>query len=178
MFYIATFRDTVEVEPHELGGELGKVMLERLRRRYSDRFIPGIGYIVEVLNARREKFGRASPFDGNIYFKVMFEALIFMPELMEIVEGEVVSVVDYGIFVDLGAVRALVHISQLADDYFSYDGKNLVGKKVTFSVGDIVRGRIIAISKSRERGEKVRLRVNLTCRQPGLGKVEVEQSET
>ncbi|RLG53185.1 MAG: DNA-directed RNA polymerase [Thermoproteota archaeon] len=177
MFHIATFRDTVEVEPHELGEELDKVVLERLRKRYSDKFIPGIGYVVEVLGAKREKLGRASPFDGNIYFRVLFEALVFMPELMEIVEGEIVSVVDYGIFVNLGAVRALVHISQLADDYFSYDGKNLVGKKVTFSVGDIVRGRVIAISKSRERGEKVRLRVNLTCRQPGLGKVKGEQSE-
>jgi len=95
------------------------------------------------------------------------------------VEGEVVDVVEFGIFVRLGPLDGLVHISQIMDDYVSYDPKNemMVGRDTgkIIKKGDIVRARIIAVSlrETKKRGSKIAL----TMRQPGLGKIEWIEEE-
>ena len=97
-----------------------------------------------------------------------------MPELYEVVEGEVVDVVEFGVFVRLGPLDGLIHISQIMDDYVSYDPKReaIIGKETgrVIEKGDKVRARIVAVSlrEARKRGSKIAL----TMRQPGLGKLE------
>jgi DNA-directed RNA polymerase subunit E' len=51
--------------------------------------------------------------------------------LQEIVEGDVVEIADFGAFLRIGPVDALLHVSQLMDDYMSYDEKQgvLLGKE-------------------------------------------------
>jgi DNA-directed RNA polymerase subunit E' len=67
----------------------------------------------------------------------------------------------------MGPMDGLVHISQLMDDYVSYDGKNglFLGKetKRTLKKGDKVRARIISISMNEQH------KIGLTMRQIGLG---------
>jgi DNA-directed RNA polymerase subunit E' len=62
----------------------------------------------------------------------------------------------------------LVHISQLMDDFVSFDNKNSVflGKesKRTLKEGDLLRARIIAVSFGKEENK-----IGLTMRQSGLG---------
>ena len=76
--------------------------------------------------------------------------LSFYPEMHEVVEGEVVEVTDFGAFVRIGPEDALLHVSQIMDDYISFDEKHgvLVGKESQRKLGkgDMVRGRIIAVS--------------------------------
>ena len=98
-----------------------------------------------------------------------------MPREHEIVEGEVVDITEFGAFVRAGALDGLVHVSQIMDDYVSYDEKNaqLVGKqtKKILKVGDPVRARIISISF------KEQSKVGLTMRQPFLGSMKWVYSE-
>jgi DNA-directed RNA polymerase subunit E' len=68
----------------------------------------------------------------------------------------------------------LLHVSQITDDFMSYDGKNgrLISKNVSkvLSEGDRVRARIVAVSiNEREPRDS---KIGLTMRQPALGKLE------
>ncbi|MBY8993291.1 MAG: S1 RNA-binding domain-containing protein, partial [Candidatus Heimdallarchaeota archaeon] len=68
----------------------------------------------------------------------------------------------------LGCVDALCHVSQVADDFYSYSSKEgaLLGRESgkRISVGDRVRARIIAVTIG-----KSQIRVGVTMRQAGLG---------
>jgi len=80
--------------------------------------------------------------DGATYHKVDFSLLTFYPVIQEIVEGDVVEIADFGAFVRIGPVDALLHVSQLLDDFISYDEKQgvLLGKetKRKLATGDHV----------------------------------------
>jgi DNA-directed RNA polymerase subunit E' len=113
------------------------------------------------------------PGDGATYHKVAFSLLTFYPVIQEIVEGDVVEIADFGAFVRIGPVDALLHVSQLMDDYISYDEKQgvLLGKetKRRLSSGDQVRVRITAVSLGRAGSSG---KIGVTARQPFLGKLE------
>ena len=95
-------------------------------------------------------------------------------------------------FLRIGPFDGFIHISQLGDDFYAQSGDALVGRKTgeTFRKGDVIRARIISIGKpQRTFPEKVRnsvleggqafMKIILTCRQPGLGKVKVlKENET
>ena len=75
---------------------------------------------------------------------------MFEPLQNEIIEGSVVELVDYGAFIRIGPIDALVHVSQIANDYFKYDSiSQLLSGKDTLlklALDDIVRGRIVAVN--------------------------------
>jgi len=103
--------------------------------------------------------------------------LTFYPKIQEVVEGEVVEIADFGAFVRVGPIDALLHVSQLMDDFISYDEKQgvLMGKetKRKLTSGDRVRVRITAVSLGRAGSSG---KIGVTARQPFLGKLEwIEQ---
>jgi len=85
----------------------------------------------------------------------------------------VVEIADFGAFLRIGPVDALLHVSQLMDDYISYDEKQgvLLGKetKRKLTAGDQVRVRITAVSLGRAGSSG---KIGVTARQPFLGKLE------
>jgi DNA-directed RNA polymerase subunit E' len=99
--------------------------------------------------------------------------LTFYPVIQEIVEGDIVEIADFGAFVRIGPVDALLHVSQLMDDYISYDEKQgvLLGKetKRKLASGDQVRVRITAVSLGRAGSSG---KIGVTARQPFVGKLE------
>ncbi len=112
--------------------------------------------------------GRLVPGDGAAFYDVIFSTLNYLPEDREFILGDVVEVTDFGVFLRLGCVDALCHVSQVADDYYSYSSKQgvLLGRESgkTISVGDRVRARIIAVTIG-----KSQIRIGVTMRQAGLG---------
>jgi DNA-directed RNA polymerase subunit E' len=111
--------------------------------------------------------------DGGVYQRVKFDALMFKPELQEIVQGTVCEILKFGAFIRFGPLDGLLHISQIMDDRIDIDegGNRLVGKdtKREIRIGDDVRARIVAISMN-ERSPR-ESKIGLTMRQPGLGKI-------
>lgn len=95
----------------------------------------------------------------------------------EVVEGEVVEIVDFGAFIRLGPLDGLVHVSQICDDYISYEqvGNRFIGKETgkILEVNDPVRAKIIAVSMGTGRSGKL----GLTMRQKFLGKPEWIQTD-
>ena len=110
------------------------------------------------------------PGNANTFHEVEFTILSFKPVISEVVEGEVVEIVDFGSFIRLGPLDGLVHVSQICDDYISYEqvGNRFIGKETgkILEVNDIVRAKIIAVSLGTGRSGKL----GLTMRQKFLGK--------
>ncbi len=146
---------------------------------YEGRLDKDLGMLIAVTEVKDISAGSVIPGDGAAYHTTTFETLTFKPELHEIVDGEVVEIVEFGAFIRFGSLDGLVHVSQIADDYIAHDGKRgaLVGKESgrALEVGDKVRARIVAISLNPERSKESK--INLTMRQPGLGKFEWLEEE-
>jgi len=174
MYKKVTLVDTVRLPPDRFGEDTVTVVKDLLREKLEGRIDKTLGSIIAVTNVLDIGEGRILAGDGAVYYDITFEAITFKPELQEIVEGKVVEVVEFGAFIGLGPLDGLLHVSQIADDYISYDEKNsrLVGKESNKAIteGDKVRARVVAVSlNEREPRES---KIGLTMRQAALGKIE------
>jgi DNA-directed RNA polymerase subunit E' len=163
-----------KIEPDHLGDPLEEAVERALREKYEAVVDKTLGIVVAVLGADKIGEGHILAGDGAIYYEVTFDALVFKPEMQEIVEGEVVEIVKFGAFLSLGPFDGLLHVSQITNEYISYDEKNarLVSKESAKSLGegDKVRARIIAVSLNEK--EPRESKIGLTMRQTGLGRLE------
>lgn len=77
---------------------------------------------------------------------------------------------DFGAFIRLGPLDGLVHVSQITDDYISYEqvANRFIGKETgkILEVNDTVRAKVIAVSLGGGRSGKL----GLSMRSPFLGK--------
>jgi len=169
----------VRVPPEKLGMKIEDAVREGLIEDLQERIDRNIGMIVAILDVVEIGEGRILVGDGGVYYDTVFDALVFKPEIQEIVEGEVVEIVEFGAFVSIGPLDGLVHVSQIMDDYISYDQKSsrLIGKeeKKSLAEGDRVRARIVTVSLNER--EPKESKIGLTMRQPGLGKLEWIEEE-
>lgn len=173
MYKLITVEDTVRVPPNRFSEKLNDVILDILRKSYGGVTDKDVGTTLAITKILEVSVGRIIMGDGASYHDVTFEALVYKPEVNEIVLGEIVEIVEFGAFVRLGPIDGLVHVSQVMNDFVGYDKKKgtLYGKesKRSLKEGDKVRARIVTVSLKRgTKGGKV----GLTMRQPGLGKLE------
>lgn len=171
--------DVVRVPPGRLGDDLQVVVTEVLQEKLEGRMDKKIGMFIAILEVIDKKEGRIMIGDAGVYYETTFDALVFRPKMQEIVEGDVVEIVEFGAFVEIGPLDGLLHISQITDEYISYDekGAKLITKDTgrTLGEGDKLRARIVAISlNERDPGDS---KIGLTMRQPGLGKFEWMEEE-
>ncbi|MGB0724099.1 MAG: DNA-directed RNA polymerase [Nitrosopumilus sp.] len=170
MFSISTLVDVVRIPPSLFGTTLKKAAINILKEKYESMINAELGYIIMILDAKVDEMGKMIAGDGGTFHKVEFEALTFYPKLQEIVQGEIVDITDFGAFVRIGPTDALLHLSQVMDDYLKSDVKmglilaNQSGR--TLKVGSTLRARITAVSlgKAAAMGK-----IGITCRQPFLG---------
>lgn len=172
MFTLIEIEDIVGIPPRDFGKPLKNVALEQLRNNYEGTILEGLGYIVMVIDAEVNPIGALLPRNGSTYHRTRARLLAFTPRIQEVGEGEVVEITEFGAFIRIGPMDALLHISQIMDDYISYDERHsvLMGKKTgkKLEVGDDVRFRIVAVSLTLGTTGKI----GVTTRQPYLGKLE------
>tara|TARA_A100000164_G_scaffold377041_1_gene415406 strand:+ start:430 stop:1023 length:594 start_codon:yes stop_codon:yes gene_type:complete len=170
LFSISTLVDVVRIPPSLFGTTLKKAAINILKEKYESMINAELGYIIMILDAKVDEMGKMIAGDGGTFHKVQFEALTFYPKLQEIVQGEIVDITDFGAFVRIGPTDALLHLSQVMDDYLKSDVAsgmiiaNQSGR--TLKVGSMLRTRITAVSlgKAATMGK-----IGITCRQPFLG---------
>ena len=170
LFSISTLVDVVRIPPSLFGTILKKASMNILKEKYESMINPDLGYIIMILDVKVQGIGKMVPGDGGTFHKVEFDALTFYPKLQEIIQGEIVDITDFGAFVRIGPTDALLHLSQVMDDYLKSDVKsgmiiaNQSGR--TLKVGSTLRARITAVSlgKASTMGK-----IGITCRQPFLG---------
>lgn len=165
--------DTIRIPPDTFGNPLESVGHQQVKAKYEGVVDEELGYVIAVTAVKVSSIGKIIPGDGATYHKVNFSLLTFYPKIQEVVEGEVVEMADFGAFVRIGPIDALLHVSQLMDDFISYDEKQgvLLGKesKRKLMSGDQVRVRITAVSLGRAGSSG---KIGVTARQPFLGKLE------
>lgn len=173
MFNVITVEDVVRVPPQRFNQQLDVVTRDELKARYEGIVNKLFGFVIAVTNVKASPSGKIIPGDGATYHTVSFDMLTYYPEVQEVVEGEVVEVEDFGAFVRIGPIDALLHVSQVIDDFISYDERqsslNAKESGRVLKKGDIVRARVTVVSfmKGKSSGK-----IGLTTRQPFLGKLE------
>jgi len=173
MFRVYTIEDTVRVDPAYFEMDLPEAITKILRDKYERRVDADLGIILSVWNPREISEGRIIPGDGASHHRVVFDVLAYLPEVNEIVEGEVNEIVEFGAFVRIGPLDALVHLSQITNDFLTFDKKipAFVGKesKKSLKKGDAVLAKISVVSM---KGNIADTKIGLTMRPEGLGKHE------
>ncbi len=155
MFSVSTLEDIVRIPPNLFGTSLNKAAINILKSKYESMVKSDLGYIIMILNAD-----------------------VFFPKLQEIIYGELVDITDFGAFVRIGPTDALLHLSQVMDDYLKSNiasGVILANQSGrTLKIGSTIRTRITAVSlgKASTMGK-----IGITCRQPFLGAEEWIQED-
>ncbi len=166
-----TLEDKVRVPPDRLGEDLNTVILSVLQEQLEGSIDKEVGIFIAVNRVLDVGEGDLIPGDGAVYYDVTFEALVLRLALQEVIEGEVVETTSFGAFVSLGPIDAMLHVSQISDDFINYDEKN--GRLVCqesrrqIGVGDGLRARVVSLSLSER--EPRESKIGLTMRQAGLG---------
>jgi DNA-directed RNA polymerase subunit E' len=173
MFQIINAEDVVRVEPLNFSESLNKMAEKMLKIKYESTLSPEFGYIILIINVKADKVGKILPSDGATYHNVNFKILAYLPKLQEVVEGEVVEITDFGAFVRIGPTDALLHLSQITDEYLNSDVRQgqitAQQSSRTISVGTKMRVRVTALSLAR--GSSMG-KIGVTCRQPFLGAID------
>jgi len=163
--------DTVRIPPKLFAEDMQKVVEDIVHKTFEGKYRKDHGVIVVTDNIEPVGEGIIVHGDGALYQKVRFDALVFMPVLQEVVDGLVCEIVEFGAFCHIGPLDALIHMSQIMNDYIEVDVDNerLIGKetKRVLAVGSKVRARIVAVSINEISPRESK--IGLTMRQPALG---------
>jgi DNA-directed RNA polymerase subunit E' len=171
MYHKLLLEDKVRVPPQRLGEKLEKVILDVLQEQLEGSIDKEIGIFICVTKVFDVGEGEIVPGDGGVYYDVRFEAMVIRLALQEVIEGIVVETTSFGAFISLGPIDAMLHVSQISDEYINYDEKNArlicQESKRYIGVGDVVRARVVTLSLNER--EPRDSKIGLTMRQAGLG---------
>jgi DNA-directed RNA polymerase subunit E' len=171
MYYRVRIEDTIRIPPNMFSEDLNQVIINTVQRTFEGTMRKQHGIIVVVDNIESVGHGNVIHGDGAIYQKVAFNALTYKPELQEVLDAVVCEIVEFGAFCHIGPLDALVHMSQIMNDYVEVDADNEIvtgkEKKLSLRTGDSVRARVVAVSLNELSSRESK--IGLTMRQPALG---------
>lgn len=174
MYKILTIKDRIEVSPSKFGMNLKEAIKNSLEERWEGMIDKTMGVILSVVSVKNVGEGKILAGSGAIHYPVNFQLLTYEPEMHEPIKGYVIEITEFGAFVRMGALDGMIHVSQIMDDFVSYDPKNLTfngrESKRILKDGDTIKARIISISVSGKQ-----YKIGLTTRQVGLGAVDWEK---
>ena len=171
MYTLAKLEDTIRVPPERFGEDLNVAINDIVQKTFEGTIRRNHGVIVSIDDINTIGDGIVIHGDGGMYQKIEFMALTYHPSLQEITDAIICEIVEFGAFCHIGPLDALIHMSQIMNDYVDVDAENerIVGKenKKVLKVGDHVRARIVAISLNELSARESK--IGLTMRQPALG---------
>jgi len=171
MFNKIKLKDYVNLSPDLFEGDLNESIKEQLIRNYSDRTTEDLGLIISISSVDNVEEGFKLPENSSRHYVVEFTVITYKPQLHEVIEGEISSITNFGVFVNLGIIDGMIHLSQTMTDQVSFSKTGTIQGSQTgqsLKAGDQVRTAVVAVSFKDIRNVKV----GLTMRQPGLGALE------
>ena len=173
MYKIVSKEDTIRIPAEYMrrGASLDQHIDRLAMTAFEGRFDEHNRFVLVTSNHEAIGRGRISHGDGAIYQKVKFDAVVFCMEDYEVVEGAVSEINEFGAFIRIGPMEALLHKSQIMEDMVDVNvGAGIIegrsgGKRL--AVGSHVRARIVSLSP--DTTDPRRSKIGLTCKQPGLG---------
>ena len=175
MYSLITREDTIRIPAEYIraGRKLEEHIDELAHDAFEGRFDENEDYTLLTFDHEAVGRGKIIHGDGAIYQNVRFKALIFTMENNEVVDGAVSEVSEYGAFVRIGPVEALLHKSQILDEpvqvHLSAQNKRIEGSQSGkhLEEGSPVRSRIV--SKSINQNDPRSSKIGLNCKMDGLG---------
>jgi DNA-directed RNA polymerase subunit E' len=171
MYRLVELNDTIRIPPERFGDNLEDVIKAIVQETFEGTLRKDHGLIVVADNIKPVGDGIVIHGDGGMYQKIDFEALVFKPQLQELVDAIICEIVEFGAFCHIGPLDALIHMSQIMNDYVDVDAESgrIQGKetKRILKVGDAIRARIVAVSLNELSARESK--IGLTMRQPALG---------
>jgi len=171
MYGMVRLEDTIRIPPDKFAEDLDEVVTKIVQSSFEGSMKKNYGIIVLAENIKPIGDGIVIHGDGAMYQKVAFDALVFKPDLQEVLDGIVCEIVEFGAFCHIGPLDALIHMSQIMNDYVEVDAENEVitgkEKKMKLQTGDTVRARVVAVSLNELSARESK--IGLTMRQPALG---------
>ena len=183
LMYVSIEKEYVaRIPPEKLSGDYLKAVSDVAKTSIEGRLIDleeqnyqnQKAFIISVLSVEPVGEGTIVHGDGGVYQSIKYNALGYLPEMQEIVDGFVTSVKEFGAFIRFGPFEGLLHKSQIMDDRIDIDLTNqrIVGKesKREIRVGDKLRVKIVSLNLASS--SVMDSKIGLTMKQLGLGKVE------
>lgn len=170
MFYEIKAQGHIRVPPKSFSEDTKKAVFARLNADFENFVSKKLGIVLGVTELLSVEEGVIIPGDGAAYYDTKFKILTYIPEMQEIILGNVSEITEFGAFLNIGPTDGMIHVSQTMDDYVSFSKSGaLSGKesKKTLKTKDICRARIIAISYK----DILNPKIGLTMRQPHLGNI-------
>ena len=171
MFYKIEVKDHIRVPPSLFGLQKDLAIIKQIKKKFEGFVSKELGIVIDVAGVKETGEGIIVSGDGASFYNTTFEILTYKPEMHEVVVGKVKDIADFGVFMALGPIEGMIHVSQTIDDFVSFSKeKVLTGKetKRTLRVGDMCKAKIIAVSFK----DQLNPKLGLTMRQKGLGKLE------
>ena len=173
MYQVLSCKDRVRLPAQYFAMKLEDALTQILREKYERRIDKEAGVALAVWNSKAVGDGIVIPSDNAAYYDVTFDVLCYMPQVNEIVESDVSEIVEFGAFLTMGPMEGLVHLSQIANDFLTYNKKTVsfTGResKKALKKGDHVFAKISTVSMKTSIPET---KIGLTMRPDGLGKEE------
>ena len=181
--YVSIEKEYVaRIPPEKLSGDYMKAVSDVAKTSIEGRLIDleeqnyqnQKAFIISVMSVEPVGEGTIVHGDGGVYQSIKYNALGYLPEMQEIVDGFVTSVKEFGAFIRFGPFEGLLHKSQIMDDRIDIDLTNqrIVGKesKREIKVGNKLRVKIVSLNLASS--SVMDSKIGLTMKQLGLGKVE------
>ncbi|HLD42127.1 MAG TPA: DNA-directed RNA polymerase, partial [archaeon] len=124
MYKILEIDDQIRVPPIKFNLPAQEAVKKSLEEKWEGIVDKTIGVVLSVLSVDSIGEGKILPGDGAIHYKTTFKLMTYQPELHEVVRGEVIDITEFGAFIRFGPVDGMIHVSQVMNDYVSYDAKN------------------------------------------------------
>ncbi len=173
MYKIISKEDTIRIPAEYMrkGQSLNQHIDRLAASAFEGRFDDDNRFILATANHVPLGRGRIIHGDGAVYQHVRFDALLFCMEDYEVVEGAISEVNEFGAFVRIGPMEALLHKSQIMEDHVDINvGMGVIEGRQSgrnIGVGSSVRARIVSLSP--DTSDPRRSKIGLTCKQTGLG---------
>ena len=173
MYFVLACKDKVRLPAQYFSMKLEDSLSQILREKYERRIDKDAGIVLALWNVKPAGDGVVIAGDNAAYYEVAFDVLAYHPMVNEIIGTEVSEIVEFGAFLQLGPMEGLVHLSQIANDFLTYNKKtaSFTGResKKALKKGDHVFAKISTVSM---KGSIPETKVGLTMRPDGLGKDE------
>jgi len=173
MYFVLSCKDKVRLPAQFFSMKLEDSLTQILREKYERRIDKDAGVVLALWNVKPDGDGIVIAGDNAAYYDVAFDVLAYHPLVNEIVETDVSEIVEFGAFLRLGPMEGLVHLSQIANDFLTYNKKTMsfTGResKKALKKGDHVFTKISTVSMKISIPET---KIGLTMRPDGLGKDE------
>ena len=118
MYKVMTKEDTIRIPAEYMRkGQSLDQHIDRLSMgAFEGKFDAENRFVLVTNNHKTIGRGRIIHGDGAIYQRVQFDAVLFCMDDQEVVEGAVSEVNEFGAFVRIGPMEALLHKSQIMDE--------------------------------------------------------------